>query len=484
MDIIGYDNNGRVLDAGDHIRRVISHEYRPRAGEIYDIYKKHNLVNIGIVDTELDTRSKNFKHKKHIISYPYEWPAEMYKDAILFHLKLFIELDKYGLLLKDAIPSNILFDGYKPVFVDFLSIIKKERLNNETWLIEEDLFKDKRFSIVERMLIPFVINPLLAMGDKNYRRARLMLSEKACNVEEMKSRPKEKKIIGNQKTSGWLKKYLKNLILKRKDRKRISILLNSFKCNKELGFIDYIKNLYELFSNIDVAPPSSAYAGYYDGKKENHDFTKRDNWGEKQKNVYDILKREKPGTVIDIGANTGWFSFLAENMGSKVIAMDIDEYCVNTIYRITKKESKNILPLIISFEDLTKKYYGYVEKGQEYSGRDFKNTPLFLAPEDRFRGDLILCLGLIHHLVLGMGHEISFIFQVLSQMTNKSVLLEFIGINDPLIKDEPAFFRNLYKYNERTYNFDLIINEGKKFFKYVEVFGSHPGTRKLILFKN
>jgi hypothetical protein len=258
--------------------------------------------------------------------------------------------------------------------------------------------------------------------------------------------------------------------------------LNSYK--KEPQFIDYIKDVYELVGDIDVAPSTSSYAGYYSGKKENFDFSERDNWGVKQRNVYNILEKEKPCTVIDIGANTGWFSFLAESTGSNVISMDIDEDCVNSIYRVVKHGGKKIIPLLISFDDLLKQYYGVLNSEPEYADRDFKNTPLFLAPGDRFKGDIVMCLGLIHHLVLGAGHEISFLFQVLSRMTKKSLLIEFVQINDPLIKSEPTFFKNLGRYNENSYNIDMLITEGKKFFKDVEVFDSHPETRKLVLFKN
>ena len=482
--MLGYDDRGSVFDAGGYILRSIGKGYFKEAADIYVEYLRYNLSQYGIVKTELVESQQVFKHQKHIVSYPYEWPADMYKDAVLFHLNLFIELDKYGLTLKDALPSNILFNFNNPVFIDFLSIIKKEYLNNEAWLIEGCSFKDKRFSVVERMLIPFIIDPLLSMNDKNYGQARLMLSERACNVKISESKLEEEKNIKNQKIFKSLIRYLKNLIFKRKNHKRIKILLNSFKHNKELVFIDYIKSLYDLVSSIDVTPPSSAYAKYYDEKKENFDLSERGSWGEKQKNVFNILKKEKPDTVIDIGANAGWFSFLAENTGSKVISMDMDENCVNSIYGITKKENKKILQLVISFEDLTKKYYGNIADGPEYADRDYKNVPLFLAPVDRFKADFIMCLGLIHHLVLGMGHEISFVFQVLSQMTKKSILLEFVDINDQLIKSEPLFFKNIYKYNESSYNIDLVIKEGKKFFKNVEVFDSHPETRKLMLFKN
>jgi len=478
VNIIGYDNNGRIVDAGDSIIRIINPEYFRFAEELYHIYKTNNLEKLGIVGTELDAASKKLVHEKHLISYPYEWPAEMYKDAVLFHLNLFIELDRSGLTLKDALPSNILFNFTRPVFVDFLSLVKNGDIGNEKWLVDGVSFADKRFAIVERMLIPFLINPLLAMHDKNYMQARVLLSEGACNV-----KPAGSKLLEKRNILKALKTRIKRLVSQTQGHKKINELLCSFKSNKQLGFVPYIQSVREAVSGLDVAPPSSAYAGYYEGKKENFDFSQRENWGDKQKNIHAILKAEAPGTVIDVGANTGWFSFLAESMGSKVIALDIDEDCVNTIYKMAKKGGNKVLPLLVSFEDLTREIYGKVETGPEYAGRDFKSVPLFLAPVNRFRGDLVLCLGLVHHLVLGAGYELSYVFKILSQMAGKSILLEFVAIDDPLIKGEPSFFKNLGKHTESSYNLDLVIKEGKKFFSDAQVFNSHPETRKLILFK-
>jgi hypothetical protein len=156
---------------------------------------------------------------------------------------------------------------------------------------------------------------------------------------------------------------------------------------------------------------------------------------------------------------------------------------VNSIYKLAKKGNKKVLPLLVSFDDLTKSYYGFEATDQEYKDRDFKNTPLFLAPVDRFKSDTVMCLGLIHHLVLGAGYEISFVLKVLSQMAENSLLLEFVSLDDPLIKGEPSFFKNLNKHNEKTYNMDQVIAIGKRYFDHVEILDSHPETRKLLVFK-
>jgi len=485
--LTGYDNNGKVFDCGDYILRQINPDYIIQTMEIFKVYNTNNLKGLGLVETELNNTDKSLRHVKYPITYPYEWPPDMYKDAVLFHLNLFIELDKYELTIKDALPSNILYNYMQPVFVDFLSIVKKENLFKEEWLLEGSKFQDKRFVVIDKMFLPFMLIPLIAMSNKKYMLARAILSVRACNMGNPQPElieAYEENYIQYNGIIRSLKKYLKNLLVHRNKYNEINSLLNSYKNKNAPMFIDFIKDMHKFVISLDVTPPDSGYASFYDEKGEHFDYSNTHSWGNKQKNVYKVLKNEKPSSVIDVGANTGWFSFLAEKTGARVIALDIDNSCINSIYRISKQNNNSILPLVVAFEDLTKEYYGTSIDTIEYADRNYKDVPLFLSPIDRFQGDLVMCLGLLHHLILGMGLDIALVFKVLSKMTKKSILLEFVDINDPMIIGEPSFFRNLYKYDKSNYNIDIIIKNGEKFFKKVEVLDSHPETRKLIYFKN
>ncbi len=483
-NLIGYDEHGRLVDEGNSIHRIITPSYLSSALEIYDLYKINNLNNIGIVETNWREDENYFVHKKYTISYPFEWPTEMYKDAVLFHLNLLLELDKLSLCLKDTLLSNVVFDSTSPVFVDFLSIIKTINISKEKWLVEGFPFNEKRYAVIEKMFIPFLLVPLISMENKDYAEARKMLSVRACNMGN--GQPELSEVFFWKRHS--MKEYLKHPYLVVKDlsynqtkKKKINEIIYSFK--QETNFSNYVRKLYDLIKNIEVTPPVGAYQEYYSQKQESFNFSPQENWGNKQRNVFDVLKKECPETVLDIGANTGWFSFLAEHLGAKVISLEIEEDCINALYRQAKKGNHRILPLLMSFDDLSKSYFGSVPTGAEYSERDFKNEPLFIAPLERLQVDMVLCLGLIHHLVLGMGNEIEKVFKILSQMSGKALLLEFVSLDDPLIVSEPSFFKNIHKYNKNNYSLEEVIRVGKRYFLNAEILSSHPDSRNLILFK-
>ena len=58
-------------------------------------------------------------------SYPHEWSAEMLYAAGELTLDIQLRALDAGLTLKDATPSNVLFEGSQPVFVDVLSVTSR-----------------------------------------------------------------------------------------------------------------------------------------------------------------------------------------------------------------------------------------------------------------------------------------------------------------------------------------------------------------------
>jgi SAM-dependent methyltransferase len=222
----------------------------------------------------------------------------------------------------------------------------------------------------------------------------------------------------------------------------LKLLNKSIKIDNKKDFNKFLKKIFNIIKIIDVSPKVSNYSSYYEDKKENYNFLFNPKWGYKQKNVFKIIKTYRPKSVLDLGCNTGWFSFLAAKNGSSVIAIDNDESCVDKIYLHTKKNNFNILPLVMSFEDLHKHKYGIPVK------KNTKSKILFSSPISRFQSDMVMCLALSHHLILGNGLSIKKIFEDLSLLTKKYLVFEFVDLNDPLIKKHGNFFQNLEKYNK------------------------------------
>ncbi len=318
--LMGYDDMGTVFETEDFILREVLSSAQKKAKDIYSYYKKFNLKKIGIVHTELAPLygENYFKHEKHLITYPHEWTANMFKDAVLFHLDLFLNLDKFGLSLKDAHPHNILFDNNSFVFVDFLSLALFDDLKIEQSLIEfagsakDPRFKDPRFIVFDEMFFPEFFVPLILMYRKEYNEARNIICYRGRNFAAMvPSWDDLYNVSGN-------KKYFSNLI-------EIFKLKWFLKRKRKLKFNDFCLEIKNFVKGLNVAPSSTIYDTYYQDKKEDFAFECSSEWKDKQKIIYNIIKKIKPKTVLDYGANTGWFSILAAKQGAQVVATYLEE---------------------------------------------------------------------------------------------------------------------------------------------------------------
>ncbi len=470
--LMGYDNRGIVYDQGDFVLRKILPAYKAELEKTFSLYQEYNLNNLGIVETKKSSLLDDnyLHHTKHLITYPFEWTAHMFKDAVLFHLDLFIEFSKNNITLKDAHPHNILFDSTKPIFIDFFSIVTKETLLNEKSLYDfvdqkkHSLYPDPHFIIFDFMLFPELIIPLILMKHQKYAAARDVLRDKGCNNAAPMASWNDiyQALDGNNHI---FKTFFEMFTYKR-----------FFKKIRKLPFLECITQLRDFVSTCNISPSRSIYDDYYTNKKEDFSFENRNNWKDKQKNVCNIIEQTKPTTVLDLGANTGWFSRLSAHLGASVIATDIEESSIDLLYLEAKKNNLKITPLLLPIENTPKEYYGAYDESLAF--KEPHKNPIFMAASKRINTDLVLCLALIHHVVLSHGMPLRDFFTLLDKLSKKHLVVEFIGLNDDLIQLHASSFT----FHKDTYSQESVIEAGLLFFKDFEIFPSTPSTRTLILF--
>jgi hypothetical protein len=221
---------------------------------------------------------------------------------------------------------------------------------------------------------------------------------------------------------------------------------------------------------LRVTPPPSGYSFYYDEKQEATSLADPASFLPKQRTVFEVLQSKVPASVLDIGANTGWYSVLAAKGGASVIALEEDEACVDILYERAKSQALRILPLKASFADLS--------RGIRGSGGGL----LYRPGAERLGADLVLVLGLLHHLVLGEGRAMSDVFALLARLTKKTLVLEFVALDDDKILDNPTFFPSLRRFDASTYNLDLVVQTGRRHFSRVEHMPSNPQTPSILVF--
>ncbi|MNJ96125.1 Methyltransferase domain protein [compost metagenome] len=486
LKIASCDSQGAVFIANDAVYRLIDPKHKAAVLSVFTLLNVESLT--GLIQTEICPAGKYpcaieganenaliLKHRKiEYISYPHEWCASMLKDAALFHLVLSEQLLKHGLFLKDAHPWNILFEKGLPKFIDFTSIVSRESLFAEEYLESNKLHHADEVNthlaavceeIYARMYFPYFVNPLGAYAFGKRSKVRKLIENTTLNsststisIRDCIPEIRPRLSVFNKLMGLWkLRSKMRKLTRLLSERKSIH---------------DFYQGMREGVEALDVAAGDSNYSAYYQLKGEDHDWVYSEEWNDKQKSVYSTLNLEEIRTVLDVACNTGWFAVMAEKLHKRVVAFDIDEACIESLYGKVKREQLNILPLVMNFTELTE---------DRYSIHDGKQV-LINAPE-RLRSDAVIALGILHHLVLGLGLSFETVLDRLIPLCEKQLVIEFVDSNDAVIQDEPSFFPAYYQNKNLLTGYDLssLIELCKERGFEVECQKSHPSTRTILV---
>jgi SAM-dependent methyltransferase len=441
----GFDEHGEVLmapevvyrgifpNSGDRVRRIL------RDADAGD-FSRLGIIPAKIAQSERDDLRKYEMVLEHprlaLISYAHEWCYEGLRAAVLRMLEIQERLFDHGYVLKDfGATQNILFDGTNPIWIDFLSLTSFEDLPTESWLLEGlpvSLYSEPFLScffhqIIRRVFEPHSLYPLLLLPEGATASARREIRNTSMNISDRTLSKGD--LHSGQKDAARLLDAVEGVLQSRLRSLDLKGLLQDYR---------------SIISEVGNPFGYSGYVDYYRDKGEEFDFTPSADWKPKQRVVYDALRAVRPTSVLDIGANTGWFSILASRMGATVTALEIDEACANVLFRKAQKERGKITPLVADILDLhddIPAWSGYqADQPTRYKLSEFSNQPILLSQFTRFQSDLVLALAIFHHLVLGAGRSVEESLSILCRLARKCLVLEFVDPSDPLITGEPDFF--------------------------------------------
>lgn len=417
------------------------------------------LNDLVIETLEVNGESKFSIHPIVQFSQPYQWSMAQYLDALRTHFYLLELLERRGFTLKDALPNNYSFFRGKCLLVDLSSIIELETLPNLSWINQRNQKKALKF-IRKQMLFPFFIYPFLIGLFANESVMRKVLRERYCNSGVKPINFKELLVTIYRNSRKFFPLAIVYLVF-------YNMLIN-------ISFQRYFTkiNLY-FISILERMNQQSNYTQYYDEKDENHAVEETERFNEKQQAIFNVLRQSKYMSLLDFGCNTGWYSKLASSLGIKVNAIDIDSACISNLFKETRRNYLDINCFVVNFEEF--EIFGK-------SNLDLRQKEYFEFFEEFIVSDIVLALGLVHHLVLGMNKSITSIFEILNKFTNRILILEFVSLNDEKICDHKDFFP-FYDQNFRDYSRENFLKIGKLFYTNVTILESYPHSRSLLIFE-
>ena len=391
---------------------------------------RHDEVNLGDLAPE-GTIYCLCHPRLSMISYPWEWPFSMLKDAALIHLDAMEMLLPHGFWLRDASAFNVQYDGNRLCLIDTLSI--GQRIAESPWVaygqfcshflapLATAAYCDVRTLSMWRNYIdgyPLDLVTKMLPFWRRYCPGLFMHLTLHARVQGLADRKED---IGKSK-------------LARKPKV------------SDRGLIGLIRSLHRTIEGIKWKRSSRIWEEY--GGIRTYQV---EDVGRKSEYVDRVVQRLQPKMVWDLGANTGEFSIIAAFYGSFVVSIDGDAACTEHLYQRLSRESglKGILPLTM---DIANPSPGL---GWESSER--------LSLRDRGPADLVLALALIHHLVFSCCVPLSLIAEWFASVTNH-LLVEFVPPTDPMVQ---KLLRNRGD-EHLPYNLEVFQSSFGKFFDFVD----------------
>ncbi len=334
-----------------------------------------------------------------IVSYPYEWTFSMLRDAAMLQLDLLSAALAEDMILKDSTPFNVQWLGRKPVFIDIGSF--------ET-LEEGDIWVGYR-QFLGQYLYPLMLTAHVGIPFQPWLRGQ----PDGLTAEQLRRVMSSRDLL---RKSGLLHVALPA----RAERRDHGGGRNVRSELKDAGFTkemieSNVNGLRRIVSGLEWNPGSSRWNEY--ATECDHVRVHR---GAKAAFITRSLAVDAPTVVWDVGANDGYFSRLAAGTAGYVLALDADEVILDEFYRsLSASGPDNVLPMV---QDLADPSPGIGWRGLE-------RPPLV----DRSSPDLVLCLAVVHHLVIGRNVPLKAFVDWLADLEAR-VIFEFVSPDDPMVR--------------------------------------------------
>jgi hypothetical protein len=335
-----------------------------------------------------------------VVSYAYEWCAGMLKDAALLTLDLEIELCARGLTLQDAHPWNVLFDGPRPCWVDFGSIVPAR--GDTLWRAYDEYCH-------------FYLYPLLVMAGGHHRVARRMLADSDDGVlraeaEALTGQGRARSVLGSvghkamalgrRVVPGGIRGMLRNRAADQRAGRDVSAERPEF-----------LRQLREKITGIRVRPPLySAVHGNGASGQGSMDASR-------VAAVARALMATRAASVLEVSYESPFYGTLAAKAGARTVAVSVDEAHVEDLYGQARRDGLDVLPLVMDFRAPSP---GYGLCGQTSA-----------PATERLGCDLVVALDVTHH--LGVRYRLNFdqIARGLATFAAKGVLVDFVEGEHP-----------------------------------------------------
>lgn len=406
------DPSGRVIYFGERVLRSVTNyaadEYDALSKDplIGELCSSGRLIDFQAVDAGLLGNSGDItalhrliEHPRiPLITYPYEWSFEMLRAAALAHLDLHRDLLNGGFTLADATSYNIQFVKTKPVFIDLLSI--RRYRDDEVWAGHDQFLR-------------MFVNPLLLESGTGFPFTTVLRSD----LEGLRSETLLPLLPWRDRTrlTVFLHVVLPVLLQGRESRGALAAGTPSRRPLPKHAYLHMLEQLRNLVAVMKPRPKKSFWSNY--SRSNSYAAVSQ---AEKETFVRSFVGKTRPGVLVDLGCNDGQYSFIALDAGAgSVVGLESDRTALDAAFIEADRIGAAFTPLHLDIANLS--------PSQGWHGKERASF------SDRLRGDAVLALAVLHHLVIGRNIPIGEAVRFIVELAPHGVI-EFVPKEDPMVQ--------------------------------------------------
>lgn len=330
--------------------------------------------------------------KISFVSSPEEWCDAQLLDAARLTLDLLELANDADADLKDASAWNVIFDGCKPVFCDLTSL---EPIQSHAWWAAGQF--------VRHFIGPLWLSRTTGLQSRNVFR----MNRDGAMPELVRD------------TLGW-RRFLSRcwpLVVDAKGRSA-AVTTNLVTPQTKLYRKQLVTSLRWMLSAVKPRGVRHTLWGKYTEQRSHYTYPALQS---KRKQVAQWLAQLQPDWTLDLGCNSGEFSALALEVGSRVIAIDGDHDAVQAMY-LKYAGQGNLYPVLAFLDDI---HSGRGWAGIEHNG---------LAQRLTGCADVVLMLALIHHLSIAAAVHLEQVARFAAACTRRWLVVEWLDPLDPQVQ--------------------------------------------------
>jgi len=427
------DPAGSLRISGDHVLRTVNPRYAAEALRFLqsDLARRWtdegHLIASQVLSAE-DDQPLLLEHPRVFFpSYPWEWTPAQWVAAAELTLELCRQLLHQGWILKDATPLNILFDGSRPVFVDLLSIERRDP-GSPLWLAYGQF---ARTFLLPLAAYKYLGWPLAATLNRRDGYEPVDLYPYLSSMERWSAPLRS----------------LVTLPYLLETRKRAAGAPAKLQQAPEIAAAVLERNLRAFGRTLHALKPKASDSRWSEYQVDAGHYSGQDRQ-QKQEFVSRAMHLLRPDSVLDIGGNTGHYSRIAASVGARVVAWDTDVASGDRSWRQARAAGLPILPLV-------------ADVARPTPATGWCNTEsLTLLERARDRFDCVMMLGILHHLLLADQIPMADVAGLLASLTRRSSIVEWVPKTDVRYIDLCRGRDELYGHLDE----DLFVREFTRYF--------------------